>query len=135
MHHGAACEIQARNPAAQKSVEQSALAPHHVGHRKIHEQAPQHREQEHGAELHALGKGSADQRGGDDGEHQLVDHEGLLRDGGRVIGIGRAAHVVQERVVQISEDRRGPAKDQAVADQGPDHSDHGHENEALHHGA
>jgi hypothetical protein len=63
-------------------VEQAADAPDHVGHGAIDEQGPEREEDRHGAELHALGKGAGDQRRGDDGEHELVDHEGLLGNGG-----------------------------------------------------
>ena len=40
VHDGAAGEIEAWKNAAAEGVEQSALAPHHVGHGEVHEQAP-----------------------------------------------------------------------------------------------
>ena len=51
---------------------------------------------QHGAEFHALGVGAGDERRRDDGEHQLVDHEGLVGNGGGVIRIGGGADAVQE---------------------------------------
>ena len=96
MHHRATREIETRDTAARERIEQAALAPHHVGHREVNDEAPEDGEQQHGAEFHALGERPRDQRGRDNGEHQLVDHEGLLGNGGGVIGIGRGAHVVQE---------------------------------------
>jgi hypothetical protein len=63
-------------------VEESADTPDHVGHGAIDEQRPEGEEDGHGAELHALGKGAGDERRGDDGEHELVDHVGLLGNGG-----------------------------------------------------
>ena len=47
------------NLAAREGVQQPALAPHHVRHREVDEQRPEHREQQHGAELHALGERAA----------------------------------------------------------------------------
>ena len=78
-------------------IQEASLAPYHVRHGKVHQQGPKHREQQHGAELHAFGKRAGDQRRRDNGEHQLIDHEGLLRDGGGIIGIGRGAHAMQEQ--------------------------------------
>jgi hypothetical protein len=69
-------------------VEQAADAPDHVGHGTVDEQRPEGKKDGHGAELHALGKGAGDERRGDDGEHELVDHVGLLGNGGGVVGVG-----------------------------------------------
>ena len=87
VHHRAAGEIEAGNFAAQERVQQAALAPDHVRHREVDDERPQSGEQQHGAEFHALGERAGDQRRRDDGEHQLIDHERLLRNGGRVIRI------------------------------------------------
>ena len=70
-------------------VEQAADAPDHVRHRAVDQERPEREKESHGAELHALGKGAGDQRRGDDGEHELVDHVGLLGNGGGVVGVGR----------------------------------------------
>ena len=49
----------ARNLSAQERVQQSALAPDHVGHREVDDQRPEDREQQHRAELHPLGERAA----------------------------------------------------------------------------
>jgi hypothetical protein len=76
-------------PAASGDVQDSAHAPDHVGHGAVNNQRPEEKKDGHGAELDALGKGAGDERRGDDGEHELVDHEGLLGDGAAVVGVGR----------------------------------------------
>ena len=86
--HRAAGEVERGNAAA-GGVEQAADAPDHVRHRAVDKQRPEREKHGHGAELHALGKGAGDERRRDDGEHELVDHVGLLGNGGRVVGIGR----------------------------------------------
>src|SRR3712207_7202603 len=55
-------------------------APDHVRQGEVDDGRPEDREEEHRAELDALGEGARDERRRDDGEHQLVDHEGLLRE-------------------------------------------------------
>ena len=97
VHHRAAGEIERREASAQCGIQQPALAPHHVRHGRVHDQRPQHHEQRHGAELHALGEGPADERRSDDGKHQLVNHEGLQRNSGGVGGLRRGADAVQEQ--------------------------------------
>ena len=96
---------------------------------------PQGEEDGHGAELHALGKGAGDQRRGDDGEHELVDHEGLFGDGGGVVGVGGEAHAAQEQVAEAADKGVAAAEGQRVADNGPENGDQAHHGEALHHGA
>ena len=134
MHHRTAGKIETGHQPA-GSVQQSALAPHHVGHWEIHQEAPQDREQEHRAELHPLGECARDQGRRDDSEHQLVDHEGLLGNGRGIVGIGCCAHVIQEGEVQISNDWRRTTERQAVADEGPQHRNDSHQDKAVHHGA
>ena len=73
VNHGAAGEVERREVAAGR-VQQPADAPDHVRHRAVDDQRPEREKDGHGAELHALGKGAGDQRRGDDGEHQLIDH-------------------------------------------------------------
>ena len=58
----------------------------------------------HRAELHALGKSAGDQRRRDDGEHQLVDHEGLLRNGCGVVGVGCGAHSAQKDMAEAADE-------------------------------
>ena len=45
MDHRAAGEIKAGNLAAQVGIQQSAVAPHHVRHRTVHQQQPERAEQ------------------------------------------------------------------------------------------
>ena len=116
-------------------VEQSADAPDHVGHGAVDEQRPEGEKEGHGAELHALGKGAGDQRRGDDGEHELVDHEGLLGNGGGVVGVGAEGDAAQEEVLKAADEAVAVAKGQRVADDGPENGDQAHHGEALHHGA
>ena len=119
----------------QVASEESVLAPDHVRHGEVDDQRPQGREQQHAGELHALGEGSGDQRGRDDGEHQLVHHEGALRNGAGVIGVGIGADAVQEQILQAADEGVAFAEGEAVADDGPEHADHRHQHEAVHHGA
>ena len=116
-------------------LSKSAHAPDHVRHGAIDEQRPEREEDRHGAELHALGKGAGDQRRGDDGEHQLIDHERLLGNGGGVIGIGSEANALQEEVLEAADKPVAVAEGQRVADDGPENGDQAHHREALHHGA
>ena len=84
--------------------------------------------------LHALGEGAANQRRRDDGEHQLIDHEGLLRDGGRVVRVRSGAYSAQEGVLESSEEAIARPEAQAVPDDRPQHCDDCHHGETLHHG-
>ena len=67
---------------------------------------PERREQRHGAEFHALRVGAGDQRGRDDGEHELIDHVRQLRYGGGVIGVRIGADAVQESIFQPADKRQ-----------------------------
>jgi hypothetical protein len=108
VHHRAAGEIEARDLAAQRRIEQSTLSPYHMRHGKVDEQAPQDREQQHSAEFHALGERAGDQCRRDDGEHELIDHEGLLRDGRRIVSVGSAAQTPSS-----SANRKSPRKEES----------------------
>ena len=59
VHDGAAGEIERREAPAQAAFKQAALAPDHVRHRGVDHERPQDHEQQHRAELHALGEGAA----------------------------------------------------------------------------
>ena len=134
MHHGSAREIEARNFSTQRRVQQPALAPHHVRHRKIHDQRPQGGEQQHPRKFHPLGERARNQSRSDDREHQLINHEGLLRNGRRIIRIRRSTHPVQPRELPAPHERIPFAEGHAVPDREPDHRHHGHQDEAVHHG-
>ena len=105
-----------------------------MGHRAIDQQRPEGQKHCHGAEFHALGKCPGDQRGSNNGEHQLVDHVGLLGNGGSVAGVGREAHAAQKHVLQAADEAVAMAEGQRVAHQGPEDGDQPHHGEALHHG-
>ncbi len=117
MHHRAASEVEAWKLAA-RSIQQAALAPHHVGHRVIDHDRPQHGEQHHRAELHALRERARDQSRRDDGEHHLVDHV-RLRGKSRVGEVGRGADSMQEEMVQTAEKARPRVERKAVTEQQP----------------
>jgi len=131
--HGATREIQ-RGDAAAGRVQQPSHAPDHVGHRTINDERPERQKDRHGAELHAFGKGAGDQRRGDDGEHQLVDHEGLLGNGGGVVGVGGERNAAQEEVLEAADEGRAVAEGQRVAHDSPENGDQAHHGKALHHG-
>src|SRR5207247_129128 len=70
VHDGAAGEVERAQP-----LEPAAVAPHPVREGVVHEGRPQHREEQEGRELLALGEGARDQRRRDDREHELEEHE------------------------------------------------------------
>ena len=133
MYDRAAGKVEDR-PAASGNVEDSANAPDHVGQWAVDDQRPENKKDGHRAELDALGKCAGDERRGDDGEHKLVDHEGLLGDGSAVVGVGIQADSAQEGVLKASDESVARAKGQRVADHGPEDGDEAHHGEALHHG-
>ncbi len=81
VNHGPAREVERREISAQRRIQQTSLAPDHMGHRVINKNGPKHHKQHHSAELHAFGECACNQCRGNDGKHQLVDHEGLLWNG------------------------------------------------------
>ena len=94
---GAAGEIErGKRCVGVVETEDSVSSPDHVGHGAVYEERPEGEKDCHGAELHAFGKCAADERRGDDGEHELVDHEGLLGNGGGVVGVGSERDASQE---------------------------------------
>ena len=68
VHDDAAREIHHAEPG------EPAAAPHPMSDRRIDDEEPKAAEQQHRAEVHALGKGADDQRRGDDREGHL-EHE------------------------------------------------------------
>ncbi len=102
---------------------------------RVDEQRPEREEDGHGGELHALGEGSGDERGGDDGEHELVDHVGLFGNRRGVIGIGREADAAEKDVFEAADEGVAVAEGERVAADGPEDGDEAHHGEALHHGA
>ena len=129
VHHDAAGEVESAH-----LPEEAARAPDPVRHRVVDDGGPQHGEEQERAEPHALREGPDDERRGDDREHHLVDHEELVRDGGRVVGVGRQPHPVQPGPAQPADDAPvvGPER-QAVAERHPLQTDDRDEHQALHH--
>jgi hypothetical protein len=106
-----------------------------VGERVIDESRPDKREDEEAAELDALGEGAGDEGGGDDGEHELIDHERLVGDGGGVIRVGLQADPPETDPGQAPGDAvKIRSEGNAVAPEDPLDTDHGHQDEALHDG-
>ena len=79
-----------------------AAAPNPMRHRHIDEEQPQHREQQHRAEPHALGKGADDQRRRDDGEGHLEHEEHGLGD----LGVRDRPHRAPRRAARPCRDCR-----------------------------
>ena len=66
---------------------QQPAAPDHVDEGEVDEEQPEREEDQVGLEADAVGEGPGDQRGGDDREHHLEDHEDQ-HGNGRVGGAG-----------------------------------------------
>jgi hypothetical protein len=109
--YGASGKVEDR-PAAAGDVEDSTDAPDHVSHGAVDDERPEGEKDRHGAELDALGKSAGDKRRSNDGEHELVDHEGLLGDGATVVGIGRQTHAAEEDVLKAADDAVARSKGQ-----------------------
>src|SRR4030065_356019 len=60
--------------------------PDPVGERVIDKGRPENKEDKIGLELKSLGKSPRDQGRGDDSEHHLKNHEGLMGNRSRIIG-------------------------------------------------
>ena len=88
MDYRSAGEIKRGKTTAQRGVQQAAFSPYHMRHGVIDNKRPQNHEQQHGAELHALGESAGDQRRRDDCEHELVNHVALQRNSRGVVRIG-----------------------------------------------
>ena len=77
--------------------------------------------------LHALGEGAGDQRGRDDGEHQLKHHVHRLGNRRRQVAHGTAALRVEQaleaKTRRAAEPRRVRGEGQAVAEEHPQHGD------------
>src|SRR5438046_1701247 len=74
-------KIQGRESSAASRVQQPSLPPHHVRQRSIDANEPEYTEYKHGFEFHALGESACNQSGSNNRKHQLIHHEGLLRNG------------------------------------------------------
>ena len=105
-----------------------------MGHGEINQEHPDCGEDEHGAETHAFGKGPGYKRGGDDGEHELVDHERLVRDGGGVIRLWGGTDAIQEQVAEVAEEGVTFREGEAIANECPEDGDQTHQREGMHDG-
>ena len=132
MHHRAAGKVQRRKLAAQRRVQQTTLAPHHVRHRAVHQKRPQDHEHQHRRELHPLRKRPGNQRRRDDRKHQLIHHERLQRNRRCIVLIRREPHAVQQHILKAADKRVADAKGQRVRHQRPQYRHHAHQRERLH---
>src|SRR5262245_26473892 len=87
---------------------QDSAAPDPMTERAVDDRTPEDREQNHGAELHAFGEGSANQRGSDDEKHSLEQHVRQARNGSghrldHALGgfVPRALDALHEQVVAV----------------------------------
>ncbi len=128
MHDDAAGEVHHAH------LVQKSTAPHPMNEGDIHQQAPQHEEDQVRAEADAIGKGAADERGRDDREHQLEEEEGQEGHRGRVDVIGGDADALQADQLEVADHATSATTvGQAEAYQDPDDGDNAHGDEALHH--
>src|SRR6185295_6722903 len=104
MHDGSAREIECGKASAQRRVQKSAGAPNHVGQRKIDDGNPQGTEKNHRTELHALSKGAGNQGRRDNREHQLKQHESLLRNRSGIDRIRRAVDVAKKEITESADE-------------------------------
>ena len=122
-----------------KAVHHSVNTPDHVSLREINHQHPEEHEQEDGGKLHAFRDGANNQRGGDNGKHQLIHGKDVLRDPEGIVRVGAGIDVVQKGVAEITQEfAQGTVgfammKDQTVPANVPHNSDHAGNQKALGH--
>ena len=115
-------------------VQPPVLAPDPVRNRVIDQRRPQEGENDERRELDPLRERAGDERRRDDGEHHLEDHEELVGNGGRVVGVRRQADAVEAEPGQVPEQVSDVgAKGDAVAPQDPLDADEAEDEEGLHH--
>ncbi|MNP31557.1 hypothetical protein D3C76_1246830 [compost metagenome] len=138
MHHGAAGEVEHAPVPHQATV----AAPDHVGNRCVDQGEPDGHEDQHRRELHTLGKGTDDQRRGDDREGHLEGDEYRFREQRRRRGQARRGHAGEERLGQTANEgievdytllHTGGIERQAIAVNHPQHTDQAGDRKALHH--
>src|SRR5579884_2611 len=124
MHHRTSRKIQCRETSSERSIQESAFAPYHVGHRIIDKERPEHHERKHRTEFHAFRKSPTDERRRNDGKHELVNHERLLRNRGSERGFRITTHSMQQDVVQSPNEAVAGAECEAVPTDCPKHGHH-----------
>ena len=130
VYHRAAGEIQ-----GPQVLEPAAVTPDPVSHRTIDDGDPQDHEHQKSAEFHPFGKGAGDQSRRDDGEHGLVNHEGLVRDGFGIRLERLGPHPHEAQVIQVADEvAHIGAKGQAIPVKGPENPDHSQQDKVLHEG-
>ena len=112
MHHNAASEIH-HAPGGH-----NAAAPDPMGDRRIDEEQPQRREDQHGREFHPFDIGTDDQRRGDNGKGHLEGGEQRFRNGARHAVDADAA---KEHIVKIAEPGSIAGKGKRIAGNNPQH--------------
>ena len=90
--------------SAPSVAQPAAHAPDPVRDRVIDERRPEQAEDHERLEALALGERAGDQRRGDDGEHHLEDHERLVRDRRRVVGVRLLADALQAEPVEPADE-------------------------------
>src|SRR3989475_8754400 len=113
----------------------STRAPDPVRDRVVDECRPEQREEHEGLEALTFSERAADQGGRDNGKHHLENHEGLMRNGGRVIGVRREAHVVQSDPFEAADDMElVRSEGETVAPENPLDTDEAEDEKAMHDG-
>src|SRR5436190_17468262 len=130
MNNSTTSEIERWEMPAQSSIQQTSFTPDHVRHRVIHKNGPQHHEQHHGAELHALGERASDQRWRNDRKHELINHERLVRDGGGIVRLRLQSNASQEQMMEVADETRSRSECETVATDRPQHRNESHHCEA-----
>ena len=83
--------------------EPAAYPPHPMGDRIIDDGEPKD-ENQVGAELGPFDDAAGKEGGCDNSEHGLIDHEGMMRHGGRVVGEGIEPHTSEPDPVKSADD-------------------------------
>ena len=97
MHHDATGKVAHADFTQNAAIGQDAAAPDPMYHRRIAQQHPKAREDQHEAKAHAFHIGADDQGRGDDGKGHLEGKEQHLGQGARqAVGID----AVQKRLAQ-----------------------------------
>jgi hypothetical protein len=115
------------------AVHHSVDAPDHVGLGEVNDEHPQRHEKEDGGEFHAFGDGANDQSGCDDGEHQLVHGENVLRDPAGIIAVRAGIDVVEKCEVKIAQEGVASVENQTVTANVPQDGDQTGDQHALCH--
>src|SRR6185295_5779953 len=115
MHNGSAREVERGETSAERGVQQTTFTPHHMSHGIVNQEGPKHHEKRHRTELHPLRESTSDERRGDDGKHELVNHEGLMGDRRRIVRLWLQRHASQKQMLEIADEAGTGAKRQAVA--------------------